>query len=1068
MYKYLLWSGFVLMLSACGGGDEGDPSVRPSSAVRVSSSVTSSQISSVSSSSVESSIGSISSSVTSVSSSSSSIGSASSGETRETFFVTASAETGGSINPTFKQVFAGVSTSFSISPYSGFAIDTVTGCGGTLSEQTYTTGIVVAACTISATYKSIASTSSVSSAASSTASSASAVSVGENGLWSNPDTWPGGVLPNEGDDVSIPNGVTVVLDISPPALGSISINGSLKFENKALNFTAHSILVHGLLEVGTESQPITQPVVITLTGTDPSVSGSLTRGIVVMMGGILDLHGEAPQPTWTRLSANSGAGATQLSVVDSLTSWKAGDEIVIAPTDFMRVGRTERATIGSAGGRQINLSSSIQKPRWGALQYVNSSGVTLSPTTSITSKVIDQRAEVGNISRNIVIQGLDDSRWRNDGFGAHVMIMRPGEAFVDGVQFKRAGQAGILARYPIHWHLWSYSGSQMVGDAVGQYVKNSAIVSSSQRCVVIHGTNGVTIEDNICYDIHGHAMFLEDAVERRNIFEGNLVLKVELPLAGRRLQEHERFHFGTGPAGFWLTNPDNTVRNNVVADSVGNGFWLAYPSKTLGANKAVNLKPYNMSFGVFDDNTAHSNGRPGLHIDNVPNDDAGNLKIQKYEPKNGSGALIPFTINRFAAYKHESVASGGTFFGGSSMWNRVSKGLLTDFIVSDYAGAGFAGTSTDCTITKALVVGTTLNNANTSQSHVEPMGAASYHSLCEISNNIFVNIPGVPNKASGVFGTEDYYITGVDKGLIQNANSVMINSHAGYRMPSKNTLPAGVKPQGNTNGQEHYAYSGALWDPYGYWGPAENYWVYDEPFFTDGTACVNVNQPIHNNDKSCKGPYYGVSGQFRLNNENTSSQSLQRRPIRITREGNNEEWFVDDGGCTPFLGNMRHFAAVKGGSYIVAFPAGENAVLWSGSQCSAAELADAAPLPTATTFKVTNILEPSDVMTLAIPFHGSVTPTGYVTSYPSITEPPTWSSYRRWEEGDPDWRDGFRGDRWSPLERVDSRAALDASGGSTYWQDSSNDLLWLRITRVGMPNSGNGLYGTLGYVINSD
>src|SRR5215469_13778529 len=46
--------------------------------------------------------------------------------------------------------------------------------------------------------------------------------------WSNPVTW-NGHLPAAGGDVTIPAGKTVLLDVSPPALKSLTIQGTLIF-----------------------------------------------------------------------------------------------------------------------------------------------------------------------------------------------------------------------------------------------------------------------------------------------------------------------------------------------------------------------------------------------------------------------------------------------------------------------------------------------------------------------------------------------------------------------------------------------------------------------------------------------------------------------------------------------------------------------------------------------------------------------------------------------------------------------------------------------------------------------
>jgi hypothetical protein len=49
------------------------------------------------------------------------------------------------------------------------------------------------------------------------------------GLWSDPGTWADRELPGEGDRVTIGEDVEVVLDVSPPPLDGIRLNGKLSF-----------------------------------------------------------------------------------------------------------------------------------------------------------------------------------------------------------------------------------------------------------------------------------------------------------------------------------------------------------------------------------------------------------------------------------------------------------------------------------------------------------------------------------------------------------------------------------------------------------------------------------------------------------------------------------------------------------------------------------------------------------------------------------------------------------------------------------------------------------------------
>jgi hypothetical protein len=88
------------------------------------------------------------------------------------------------------------------------------------------------------------------------------------------------------------------------------------------------------------------------------------------------------------------------------------------------------------------------------------------------------------------------------------MAMGASKMFVEGVEFQRMGQNLTLARYPIHWHL--------IGDAKGQYIRNAAIHDTYNRCVTVHGTNFLRVENNVTYNTVGHCFFLEDGIEHGN------------------------------------------------------------------------------------------------------------------------------------------------------------------------------------------------------------------------------------------------------------------------------------------------------------------------------------------------------------------------------------------------------------------------------------------------------------------------------------------------------------------------------------------------------------------------
>src|SRR5436305_11092233 len=142
--------------------------------------------------------------------------------------------------------------------------------------------------------------------------------------WSDPATWPDKKVPAKDAVVAIEKDMNVVLDVSPPPLRSLKINGKLSFaDNKDLQLTTEWVMVHGELEIGTEAKPHTRKATITLTNNvkDEDIGGMgganpadrVDRGIL-LMGGTLNLHGDRTN-TWTKLARTADAGSDSIQVL---------------------------------------------------------------------------------------------------------------------------------------------------------------------------------------------------------------------------------------------------------------------------------------------------------------------------------------------------------------------------------------------------------------------------------------------------------------------------------------------------------------------------------------------------------------------------------------------------------------------------------------------------------------------------------------------------------------------------------------------------------------------------------
>ena len=223
--------------------------------------------------------------------------------------------------------------------------------------------------------------------------------------WSDPATWPDKKVPAKDDVVTIEKDMNVILDVSPPPLHGIKLDGTLSFaDNKDLELTTEWIMVHGELEIGTEARPHTRKATITLTDNvkDEDISGvggttdRSDRGIM-MMGGTLNLHGNRTN-SWTKLSKTADAGSNSIDVLNA-AGWRVGDVIVLASTDF-DPHQAERRTIAAIRGNTITLDKKLDYMHFGKITFD-----------------VDERGEVGMLSRNIKIQASADAE--------HDVLRRP-------------------------------------------------------------------------------------------------------------------------------------------------------------------------------------------------------------------------------------------------------------------------------------------------------------------------------------------------------------------------------------------------------------------------------------------------------------------------------------------------------------------------------------------------------------------------------------------------------------------------------------------------------------------
>ena len=530
--------------------------------------------------------------------------------------------------------------------------------------------------------------------------------------WSDAATWPDKKVPGKDAVVTIDRDMNVILDVSPPPLHGLTINGKLSFaDDKDLEVSTEWVMVHGELEIGTEARPHTRKATITLTDNvkDEDFGGlggndRSDRGIM-LMGGTLNLHGNRTN-SWTKLSKTAEAGSDSIEVLNA-ANWRTGDMIVLASTDF-DPHQAERRTISAIRGNTITLDKKLDYMHYGKITFD-----------------VDERGEVGMLSRNIVIQASPDADQTL--FGGHIMAMLGSKMFVDGVELNRMGQNMHLARYPIHWHL--------IGDAQGQYIKNSAIHDTYSRCVTVHGTNDLHIENNVTYNNIGHCFFLEDAVEHGNQFVHNLGILTkchpdapcvatnlaaagENRPAGRNGQNAKDILIPSDntAATFWITNPDNVYRDNVAAGSDSNGFWMSLPEHPTGKFEGTEISaktwPRRTPFREFKGNVAHSNYDSFMFDRNVGPDGhfgvTGSSQTGHENPADANSKAVESVFEDLTSYKNRNGA----------IWGRGEMHVFRNVKLADnangftHASGEFGRYAFTSKVVDSLFVGETENVGN--------------------------------------------------------------------------------------------------------------------------------------------------------------------------------------------------------------------------------------------------------------------------------------------------------------------------------------------------------------------
>ncbi|XP_037073348.1 cell surface hyaluronidase-like [Pollicipes pollicipes] len=358
-----------------------------------------------------------------------------------------------------------------------------------------------------------------------------------------------------------------------------------------------------------------------------------------------------------------------LSLEDDVSDWSAGDTIVVTSTDY--------------DWRQAEEFISIESPaeftHWGE-----------------TTDGVRMAAEVALLNRNVRIHGrMEDACYGDnncddfsfDTFGGHVKVLAGFQAaHIANAEVFHMGQNSVLGAYPIHFHMCGDVSAQ----ALPPYVRSNAIHHTFARCVTVHGTSGLLVEDNVAFDHYGHCFFLEDGAEQNTVLRGNLGLstrRTSITPTDQRMA-----------ATFWITNPLTTMEGNVAAGSDAYGIWYTFPLRPIGPSAL------RTPLAPFVDNVAHSNNDYGLRLDDLLKTNGGVGGRFAYDPREDpldpTSSPVTVTLRGYNGYKNYKSA-----------WLRGASLVAEDFSIAETVeGVVFASSAPGSKrLVRSRLVGETAN-----------------------------------------------------------------------------------------------------------------------------------------------------------------------------------------------------------------------------------------------------------------------------------------------------------------------------------------------------------------------
>ncbi|WP_111642532.1 WD40/YVTN/BNR-like repeat-containing protein [Marinimicrobium alkaliphilum] len=336
----------------------------------------------------------------------------------QNFIVSTSAGTGGSISPSSTSVTQGATATFTVTPESNHTLISVSGCGGSLSGNTYTTGPITGTCTLTATF------------ALQTYTVTTNVTAG------------GSVTPG---NASVEHGQTAEFAITADTGFEIDLVSGCGGTLAGFMFTTAPVTAHCIVSAQFISESGAPPGMVgALNWLAPLPHGNLVndlhvfddnRIIAVANNGSITLTNDGGQ-TWERMGSPSaehlhavyfigdtgwivGAGGTILRSIDGGQSWNP--EAWGAQTNFNAVYFVDELTGWAVGGGTFG-STKIAKSTDGGVTWSGQASDTGTSPLYDVSFISDQMGWIVGAGGTIIHTTDGGQSWVNQDSGTTIVL----------------------------------------------------------------------------------------------------------------------------------------------------------------------------------------------------------------------------------------------------------------------------------------------------------------------------------------------------------------------------------------------------------------------------------------------------------------------------------------------------------------------------------------------------------------------------------------------------------------------------------------------------------------------